>query len=97
MASNEAMIVAAVRTPIGSMLGALSAVPAAQLGATCIKALIERTGVPPQAIDEVVMGNVVGAGLGQNPARQATIHAGLPASVALSPLTRSAVPASRPS
>ena len=81
MATNEALIVSGVRTPIGAMLGSLSAVPAPQLGAVCIKALIERTGIPPERISEVIMGNVVGAGLGQNPARQAAIHAGLPASV----------------
>jgi acetyl-CoA C-acetyltransferase len=81
MASNEAVIVAGVRTAIGSMLGTLSAVSAPQLGATCIKAIVERTGIAPEAIDEVIMGNVVGAGLGQNPARQATIYAGLPSSV----------------
>lgn len=79
--SNEAVIVAGVRTPIGAMLGALAGVPAPVLGATCIRALIERTGVAGGAIDEVLMGNVVGAGLGQNPARQAAIAAGLPAAV----------------
>jgi acetyl-CoA C-acetyltransferase len=63
------------------MNGALAAVPAPQLGATCIKALLARTGVPGESVDEVIMGNVVSAGLGQNPARQAAIYAGLPTSV----------------
>jgi len=81
MASNLSVIVAGVRTPIGAMSGSLAAVPATQLGANCIKALLAKTRVPGGRVDEVVMGNVVGAGLGQNPARQAAIHAGLPSSV----------------
>ena len=81
MAGNEAVIVAGVRTPIGSMNGTLAAVPATQLGATVIKALLERTGVPGGEVDEVIMGNVVQAGQGQNPARQAAIYAGLPPAV----------------
>lgn len=79
--SNEALIVSGVRTPIGSMSGVLSTVPATELGATCIKAALEKAGVPPDDVNEVIMGNVVGAGLGQNPARQASIKAGLPVSV----------------
>jgi acetyl-CoA C-acetyltransferase len=81
MATNSSMIVAGVRTPIGAMGGTLASVPAPQLGATCIKALLNKTGIPAGEVDEVLMGNVVSAGLGQNPARQAAIHAGLPASV----------------
>jgi acetyl-CoA C-acetyltransferase len=64
------------------MGGSLAGIAAPQLGATCIKAVLERAGVPGDRVDEVIMGNVVSAGLGQNPARQAAIHAGLPASVA---------------
>jgi acetyl-CoA C-acetyltransferase len=79
--TTEALIVAGVRTPIGSLGGALSTVPATELGASCIKAAIERTKIPGDEVSEVIMGNVVGAGLGQNPARQAAIKAGLPASV----------------
>jgi acetyl-CoA C-acetyltransferase len=79
--SNEALIVSGVRTPIGSMGGVLSTVPATELGATCIKAALEKAGVSPDDVNEVIMGNVVGAGLGQNPARQASIKAGLPVSV----------------
>jgi acetyl-CoA C-acetyltransferase len=82
MASNQAVIVAGVRTPIGAMGGVLAAVPAPQLGATCIKCLLQRTGLKGEAVDEVIMGNVVSAGLGQNPARQAAIYAGLPPGVA---------------
>jgi acetyl-CoA C-acetyltransferase len=79
--SNEALLVAGVRTPIGAMGGVLSTVPATELGATCIKAALEKAGVPGDEVDEVIMGNVVGAGIGQNPARQAAIKAGVPVSV----------------
>ena len=78
--NSEAFIVAGVRTPIGAFGGALSTVPATELGATCIKAVLEKAHVPADEVDEVIMGNVVGAGLGQNPARQAAIKAGLPPS-----------------
>ena len=79
--ASEALIVAGVRTPIGSLGGVLSSVPATELGATCVKALLETTKLPGNEVDEVIMGNVVGAGIGQNPARQAAISAGLPTSV----------------
>jgi acetyl-CoA C-acetyltransferase len=75
---HRARIVDGVRTPMGSMNGALASVAAPQLGATCIKALLERTGIEGGQVDEVIMGNVISAGLGQNPARQAAIFAGLP-------------------
>ena len=78
--NDRSLIVAGVRTPIGAMNGALATVPAPELGAACIKALLERTGVAGTKIDEVIMGNVIAAGLGQNPARQAAIFAGLPES-----------------
>jgi acetyl-CoA C-acetyltransferase len=81
MMSNEAWIVEGVRTPIGAMSGSLAAVPAVQLGATCIQAVLARTKVDGGRIDDVIMGNVLGAGQGQNPARQAAIGAGLPVSV----------------
>jgi len=77
----EAFIVSGVRTPIGAMSGALATVPAPRLGATCITATLARAGVDGDRVDEVILGNVVGAGLGQNPARQATLGAGLPAHV----------------
>ncbi len=78
---NESLIVAGVRTPIGSLGGVLASVSAPDLGAACIKAVLERSGVPPTEVDEVIMGNVVSAGIGQNPARQASIKAGLPTAV----------------
>src|SRR5262245_32888064 len=70
-----------VRTPMGAMNGALAGVPAPRLGAACIEALLRRTGVEAGRVDEVIMGNVIGAGLGQNPARQAARFAGLPDAV----------------
>lgn len=79
--TGEALIVAGVRTPIGSLGGALSTVPATELGATCIKTALQRVNLSGDEVDEVIMGNVVGAGLGQNPARQAAIKGGLPVSV----------------
>ena len=79
--STEGLIVAGVRTPIGSLGGALSTIGAPDLGAKCIEALLGRCGVSPDAVDEVIMGNVVGAGIGQNPARQASIKAGVPTAV----------------
>ena len=77
---REVVIVSAARTPIGKFLGALSGVPAHQLGATAIKAAVERAGVKPESIEHVLMGNVLQAGQGQAPARQALLGAGLPKS-----------------
>ncbi len=79
--SQEIVIVAAKRTPIGGFQGSLSTVPSPKLAATAIKSLMEQTGVAADAIDEVLMGCVLPAGLGQAPARQATLGAGLPLSV----------------
>ena len=76
--ANGVVIVAAVRTAIGNFGGALSHIPAHELGANVIKALLERTGLKPEQIDEVILGQVLTAGSGQNPARQAAIQAGLP-------------------
>jgi len=78
---NQSLIVSTARTPIGSMGGVLSTVSAPELGATCIRAALSRAGVPAVEVSEVIMGNVVSAGLGQNPARQASIKAGSPTSV----------------
>ncbi|MBF8658550.1 acetyl-CoA C-acetyltransferase [Pseudomonas putida] len=78
---NEVVIVAATRTAIGSFQGALAGVPAVDLGAAVIKRLLEQTGLEPAQVDEVIMGQVLTAGAGQNPARQAAIKAGLPFSV----------------
>src|SRR6187402_1437549 len=74
-------IVGAARTPIGSYLGALASLPAPRLGAVAIRAAIERAGLTPDEIGEVFMGNVLSAGIGQAPARQAAIFGGVPQSV----------------
>ncbi len=78
---NEAVILSAVRTAIGKFQGGLSSIPAVKLGAVAVKAAVERAGIDPKEIEEVLMGNVVQAGNGQAPARQAAIFAGLPAIV----------------
>ncbi len=78
---SEVVIVAAQRTAIGAFGGSLAKVSAPELGATVIKALLEKTGVAADQISEVILGNVLQAGLGQNPARQALIKAGIPVSV----------------
>jgi len=75
---QEVVIVRAVRTAIGSFGGTLKDLPAAELGSVVIKDILEKTGIPPAEIDEVILGNVLQAGLGQNPARQAAIRAGIP-------------------
>ncbi len=79
--SRTPVIVGAARTPIGKFLGALSPVPAPELGAVAIRGALERSRVPVEDIDEVIMGQVVQAGTGQAPARQAAIKAGIPATV----------------
>ena len=79
--SKEVYIVAAVRTPMGSFGGALSTVPASKLGATAIKGALEKAGVSADKVGEVFMGNVLQANLGQAPARQAAIFAGIPDTV----------------
>ena len=75
---KKVVIVSAVRTPIGSFMGALSSVPAPQLGAIAIKGALDKINLDPKLVNEVYMGNVVQAGVGQAPARQAAIFAGLP-------------------
>jgi acetyl-CoA C-acetyltransferase len=75
---NEVVIVAATRTAIGSFQGALSAIPATELGAAVIRRLLEQTGIDAAQIDEVILGQVLTASAGQNPARQTAIKAGLP-------------------
>src|SRR4030095_16783312 len=79
---REPVILSAVRVPTGKFLGALKGFSAPQLGALVVKEAVARSGVAPGDVDEVIMGNVVSAGLGQAPARQAAIHAGLPPKVA---------------
>ncbi|GAB7364164.1 hypothetical protein MBLNU230_g4715t1 [Neophaeotheca triangularis] len=80
MAPQPVYIVSATRTPVGQFLGSLSSLSAIQLGSTAIKAAVERAGIKPDQVDEVYFGNVLQANLGQNPARQCTINAGLPTS-----------------
>ncbi len=79
--NKKVVIVAAARTPIGSFMGALSTVSAPLLGATAIKGALAQINLDPSLVDEVIMGNVVQADVGQAPARQAALHAGLPNSV----------------
>ena len=81
MANESLFIVGAARTPIGAFLGGLSTLPAPRLGAVAIRAALERARVEPGLVEEVFMGNVLSAGIGQAPARQASIYAGLPNSV----------------
>jgi acetyl-CoA C-acetyltransferase len=75
---KEIVIVGAARTPIGSFLGTLSSIPAPRLGATAIKCALENARVQPDQVEQVIMGNVLQAGIGQAPARQAGIYAGVP-------------------
>lgn len=79
--SKKVVIVSAVRTPMGSFMGALSSVPATKLGATAIKGALNKINLDPKEVDEVLMGNVVQAANGQAPARQAAMFAGLPDTV----------------
>lgn len=81
MTTTEVVIVSAVRTAIGSFNGSLKDVSAPELGAIAIKGALEKAGVKAEQVDEVILGNVLQAGLGQNPARQAALKAGLPESV----------------
>ncbi|HVG96707.1 MAG TPA: acetyl-CoA C-acyltransferase [Chloroflexota bacterium] len=78
---DDVVIVSAARTPVGKFLGALSPLSAAELGAVAVRAAVERAGVDPAAVENVIMGCVLSAGVGMAPARQAAIGAGLPASV----------------
>ena len=78
---SNAVIVAAARTPVGKFGGSLAKIPASDLGAIVIKEVLKRAGVKPEQVDEVIMGQVLTAGVGQNAARQALIKAGLPVTV----------------
>ena len=78
---NEAVIISAVRTPVGKFLGALKNFKATELGAIAVREAVKRAGVNPEDVDEVIMGCVIQAGLGQNPARQAALKGGLPNTV----------------
>jgi acetyl-CoA C-acetyltransferase len=75
---KQPVIISAVRTPVGKFLGALKGFKATQLGAIVVREAVRRAGVKPEDVDEVIMGCVIQAGLGQNPARQAALHGGLP-------------------
>ncbi len=86
--SKEVVIVSAARTPIGSFLGALSTIPAPRLGAIAIKGALEKINLKPELVDEVLMGNVVPAGTGQAPARQAAIYAGIPNTVSCTTINK---------
>src|SRR5678809_341687 len=81
MAHETLFIVGAARTPIGAFLGSLSSVPATRLGALAIRTALERARVKPELVSEVFMGNVLSAGIGQAPARQAAIYGGVPNTV----------------
>ncbi|WP_158730545.1 MULTISPECIES: acetyl-CoA C-acyltransferase [unclassified Flavobacterium] len=86
--NKRVVIVSAVRTPIGSFMGALSTVTAPKLGAAAIKGALDKINLDPNLIDEVYMGNVVQAGVGQAPARQAALFAGLPTTVACTTINK---------
>ena len=79
---NEAVIISAARTPVGKFLGSLKGFKATELGAIAVREAVKRAGVQPEDVDEVIMGCVIQAGLGQNPARQAALNAGIPSTVA---------------
>ena len=85
---TEAVILSAARTPIGKFQGALSSVPATQLGAIAVRAAVERAGINAEEIEEVIMGNVVQAGEGQAPARQSGILSGIPATVSATTINK---------
>lgn len=86
--SKKVVIVSAVRTPIGSFMGSLSTIPATKLGAIAIKGALDKINLDPNLVDEVLMGNVVQAGNGQAPARQAALYAGLPNTVACTTINK---------
>src|SRR5262245_37437070 len=81
MSQSSVYIVGAQRTPIGSYLGSLASLPAPRLGAIAAQGALQRAGVAPELVGEVFIGNVLSAGIGQAPARQASIFAGVPNSV----------------
>ena len=85
---DDVVIVGAARTAIGKFGGSLATMPASQLGSRIIRALLERTGLEAQQIDEVILGQVLAAGQGQNPARQAAIYAGLPVETAATTINK---------
>lgn len=78
---NEAVIISAARTPVGKFLGSLKGFSATELGAIAVRESVRRAGIKPEDVDEVIMGSVIQAGLGQNPARQAALGGGIPPAV----------------
>ena len=85
---SKALIAGSVRTPVGKFLGSLKGLSAPNLGARVVSEAIRRAGISNEEVGEVIMGNVVGAGLGQNPARQAALGAGIPPRVAAMTLNK---------
>ena len=85
---SEVFILSAARTPIGKFGGGLSTVPATDLGATAIRAAVERSGIAPEKVDEAIMGQVIQAGAGQAPARQAALKGGLPEGVSATTINK---------
>ena len=85
---DEAVILSAARTPVGKFQGALSSVPATKLGAIAVEEAVKRSGINPKDIEEIIMGNVVSAGLGQAPARQSGIYGGVPATVSATTINK---------
>jgi len=85
---SDVYILSAARTPIGKFGGGLSTVPATELGATAIRAAVERAGIAPERVDEAIMGQVIQAGAGQAPARQAALKAGLPEGVSATTINK---------
>jgi acetyl-CoA C-acetyltransferase len=85
---NEVFILSAARTPIGKFGGGLSTVPATELGATAIRAAVERSGIAPERVDEAILGQVIQAGAGQAPARQAALKGGLPEGVSATTINK---------
>ena len=88
MTEDPIVIVGVARTPMGALQGELASVSATELGAAAIRAALDRAGVSPERVDEVLMGCVLSAGLGQAPARQAALGAGLPTSTPCSTISK---------
>src|SRR5438270_2657269 len=85
---NEIVIISACRTPVGKFQGSLSDFSAPQLGAIAVREAVKRAGIDPNTVDECIMGNVVQAGLGQNPARQAALGGGLSSAVSATTINK---------
>src|SRR6185503_18366836 len=88
MSNDPVVIVSAARTPMGAFMGELKSLAAPELGAVAVKAAVERAGVRPEDVQEAIMGNVLPAGVGQAPARQAALLAGLPSATACTTINK---------